>query len=83
MISIGLLQTDSVLPHLQEIHGDYPAMFRQVLEQTGLDFELSIHDSFHKASVDGFDKARKRYEKRIDNSTEKICSELKKLLLAQ
>jgi GMP synthase-like glutamine amidotransferase len=47
MISIGLLQTDSVLPHLQETHGDYPAMFRQVLEQTGLDFELSVFDVEH------------------------------------
>jgi len=47
MISIGLLQTDSVLPHLQAVHGDYPAMFRQVLEQTGLSFELSVFDVEH------------------------------------
>ena len=47
MIAIGLLQTDSVLPHLQVVHGDYPAMFRQVLEQTGLSFEMSVFDVEH------------------------------------
>jgi GMP synthase-like glutamine amidotransferase len=47
MIAIGLLQTDSVLPHLQAVHGDYPAMFRQVLEQTGLSFEMSVFDVEH------------------------------------
>ncbi|MBT3428511.1 MAG: GMP synthase [Gammaproteobacteria bacterium] len=46
-MAIGLLQTDSVLPHLQVVHGDYPAMFRQVLEQTGLSFEMSVFDVEH------------------------------------
>lgn len=41
-MKIGLLQCDSVMESLQVKHGDYPAMFDQLLKQVDSEIELSV-----------------------------------------
>ncbi|HAK52262.1 MAG TPA: GMP synthase [Gammaproteobacteria bacterium] len=41
---IGILQADSVLPQLQENHGDYPGMFVDLLSATGEDLQFRYYN---------------------------------------
>ncbi len=40
---VGVLQADSVLPQFQEEHGNYPEMFKKILD-IGPDIEFRIYD---------------------------------------